>query len=340
MQLQIMQGATTSQTTETIHISNEDPLIECGEDYKAYNASNFKAFDEHLLTNPFNWHRITVSVVTTSSSITNSIQLQILHQERAEKKEILEALNNIVKNEFFVPFAYREEKATDYFLVFNQGASLRRFFECGLKFKIRNLWFSMIIQLGVAKKSLQQKEVATKVLETLHGRMNNSNLFGGIDVLDLSDFGSLMELKGVSMCLGNKACLSLLCDQINSIDKIRQQFRVFKFCNNGIKSLESFTKLNKMQIQLLDLSDNLIPRHDELFFVKHLVVKELKITGNPCTKTPFAANLIHGILTSTTAIDDKVFAAQTIPKSSTSTSTQSTSQDNKKKLFGGNGAGE
>lgn len=339
------------QTTETIMITNEDPLIECKENYKAYNSQNFKAFDANMLMMPFHWHRVSVSVMTTSPSIKlTPFPLQILHQGRANKKEILEALNSIVKNEFFAPFAYKAAQGTDFFLVFNQGASLLKFFDCGLKFKIGAHWISMVIQLGVAQRSLLQKEIAAKVLDAVHERMNNSNLFGGIDVLDLSNFGSLMELKGVSMSLGNKACLGLLCDQINSIDKIRQQFRVFKFCNNQIKSLESFTKLNKMQIQLLDLSDNLIPSHDELFFVKHLEVKELKIAGNTCTKTPFAANLIHGILKSTTAIDDKVFAAHiplkptsltpTSTSTSTSTSTQSTSQDNKRKLFGGNGAGE
>lgn len=197
----------------------------------------------------------------------------------------------------------------------------------------------MIIQLGVAQRSLQQKEVASKVLEAVHERMNNSNLFGGIDVLDLSNFGSLMEPKGVSMSLGNKACLSLLCEQINSIDKLRQQFRVFIFRNNGIKSLEPFTKLNEMQIRLLDLSDNLISTHEEFFFIRHLDVKELKIAGNKCN-VPFAVNLIHAMLASTTTIDDRVFAAPSKTTVSTSTSMQSSSQDNKRKLFGGNGAGK
>lgn len=67
--LQTMMQGMLSPTTETISITNEDPLIECKDGYKAYNASNFKVYDENLLMMPFQWHRITVSAGTTSSSI-------------------------------------------------------------------------------------------------------------------------------------------------------------------------------------------------------------------------------------------------------------------------------
>lgn len=87
---------------------------------------------------------------------------------------------------------------------------------------------------------------------------------GGDDenTLDLSNFSQVLEPKDIIFSLSNKRCFNLLCDQINGIYKLKDSFRIFKFANNGICSLEPISKLHGFKIDVLDLSNNSIPLQD------------------------------------------------------------------------------
>lgn len=128
-------------------------------------------------------------------------------------------------------------------------------------------------------------------------------MHGGPDVLDLSYMSQHEELRHMELFLGNKASLNLLADQLNGIDRIKRDFRVLKFASNGIRTLESFTKLFGFKIRILDLRHNQIPSVQEFHFLKHLDIEEIYLAGNDCVKIAQYRDKIFAIVDSLQVID-------------------------------------
>lgn len=116
----------------------------------------------------------------------------------------------------------------------------------------------------------------------------------------------------MELFLGNKALLNLLADQLNGIERLKKDFHVLKFASNGIRTLESFTKLFGFKIRILDLRHNQISSVQEFHYVKHLEIEEIYLAGNDkIVKLPNYREKIFSIVDSLKVIDGQ----QKIPSS-------------------------
>lgn len=209
-----------------------------------------------------------------------------------------------MKHELFVPYAYREAQEFDYFLIFNQGGALKKFFDADLKITIEEVEMSLIVELSVADVRSDHKKLVDEIFEVVKDRMSNRifNEDANQRTLDLSNFSKFLEPRDIIFSLSNNRCFNILCDQLNGIDDLKEYFTIFKFANNGICSLEPFLKLHGFKIDVLDLSHNRIPLQE----IKRLTIfgiKHLSITGNEgINLQAFRHNLLE-ILPSLVSID-------------------------------------
>lgn len=107
----------------------------------------------------------------------------------------------------------------------------------------------------------------------------------------------------MDLTLSNKACINLLFNELNGIDRLKRDFRVLKFASNEIRSLEPFTKLFGFKIQNLDLRDNKIQKLEEFHFLSHIEIEGIFISGNDCVKFPNCRDKIFEIVQSLKFID-------------------------------------
>lgn len=168
---------------------------------------------------------------------------------------------------------------------------------------VKGVDIQLVIKLGVAFVSAGDPTLVSKISGIVHDQMK-ARLIGGEDKhLDLSNFSEIMLTKGVTYSLSNKACCDFLFDQINGIDQLKADYRVFRIASNGMRTLESFTKLYGFVINFLDLRNNEIINVNEFHFMKHLDIKELILDGNVCTGLPNYRDKIREIIPSVVRID-------------------------------------
>lgn len=134
-------------------------------------------------------------------------------------------------------------------------------------------------------------------MESVASKMNSDE-----HTLDLSNFTDILESKDILFSLSNKRCFKILCDQLNGFYKLKESFRVFKFANNNICSLEPLSKLYGFKIDVLDLSKNRIPIQD-LEYLKGFDIKQLYLAENEGINLQYFRHKICGMLPTLVAID-------------------------------------
>lgn len=281
---------------EIIEFSSHEKVIVLDEQPKLFKPSNCRNYDEYLINSMQYWHLVVIS-----------------HQRLFEKNDILQELQNLLKDNLFAPVAYTQEREVDYFLVHGQGESLKKLFQNGLILQIKDKSLRMMVKLGVAFYQKGQLKVFDKVLAVTLERMENAELYGGTDKLNLDRFGEHPLLRDVVICLGNKYCLNLLCDHMNGITKLKEQFRIFRLADNDINTLEPFEKLFGLTISKLDLRNNKIANITQFQHLQKLQIEELYLSGNECVKIPDYAKKIRDIIPSLKKIDNIQFEAVVPP---------------------------
>lgn len=235
------------------------------------------------------------------------IFLQIQKEQRFGKKDLLEALYSAVQNDLFAPFAYHEGSGIDFFIIFNQIKALTKLFDIGLEINVSGIEVPLNVYLGVAKVLNNHPTIIEKIVQSIKERMISSTLHGDNQCLDLSHYADILGLNKLTISLSNMACLNLLCDQINSIERIKTHSAILKFANNDIQTLEPFTKFYGFKIAQLDLRANRIAKLEEFHYLKHLDIQELLLAGNACTKLKFYKERIQEIIPTVQKIDGQQF---------------------------------
>lgn len=217
-----------------------------------------------------------------------------------------------MQNEFFTPIAYSKGREVDYFLICNQRGALKKLFENGLKFNINGTDVRLSVKLRVGSvEKIYQQIVLERVIKSIKDQMDSAGLDDRKDVFDFSDYSKNPALEDVEISLGNKACMTFVFDQINGSNKLKSNFRVFKFQRNNITTLEPFTKLFDFNIKTLDLRHNRISSIQEFHFLKHLKIEELYLNGNSCSTSAFYRERIQEIIPSVVTIDGMQFGVAT-----------------------------
>lgn len=219
----------------------------------------------------------------------------------------MEGLHKAVDNELFVPIAYHEGQDVDYFVVCNQAHAIRKLFASGLLITVQGTELQLVIKLVIGAVTLNSfPKIHEKVIASINEQINSASLFGGSDVLDLEDLGKNKVFKGIDISLRNKACLNLLCDQLNGIEKLKAEFHIFKLAGNEIQSLDPFRKLYNFHITKLDLRHNQINYIADFRNIAHLEIEELFLSGNDCTKVTDYREKIFSIVPYLKRIDGMV----------------------------------
>lgn len=193
----------------------------------------------------------------------------------------------------------------DYFLIFNQASSLKKLIEAGLRIEVEGQQIPLVVKAKVAVVGNEQKKLSEEVIHTVVERINMCGTTGDEQVLDLSNFALLMQKRDIDFSLKNMCCLKLLCDQLNGIYKLKTSFRVFKFANNNISTLEPFSSMFGFKMDILDLSNNQFPLLD-MHYLKSFSIKHLITSLNENT----SIQLLNDMLPTIVKINDFQFNAR------------------------------
>lgn len=219
----------------------------------------------------------------------------------------------MVDNEFFVPIAYNKSREVDYFFIARQCGALKKLFAANLTINVKGTSVGLNAKLRMGSVSkIYQPFVFDMVTKSIKGQIESASMHGGDDVLDLSQLSDNFALADITIDLGNKAVMTFVFDQLNGIEVLKTQFRIFKFENNNIRTLEPFTKLFGFNITKLDLRHNRIKSIEEFHFLKHLKIDELYLNGNEVAKY-FYRDRIQEILTSVVSIDGQKSGSASSP---------------------------
>lgn len=224
---------------------------------------------------------------------------------------ILYHLNELAKDNLFVAYCYTEGIKFDFFLVYNQDKFLLELVRNSLKVNIELEEISLELRLRVGVVMPAHPKFGIRSIAVIRNRIEQAASLGGEDVFDLSSFSSLMSEHDIDASLSNPMVSSGVFNQMNGIEALKQKFRVFKFAQNDLSSLEAFNKLfgftNTEPWRILDLSYNnleSIQVFNELKNAK-LHIKELLLRGNEVTKIPMYRDKIRKILPEVSIIDSE-----------------------------------
>lgn len=239
-------------------------------------------------------------------------QILIHHSHESSKEEIIEALFEIMEEEFFIPIAYRRGVEIDYFFVRNQREAMKKIFEHKLQLPVKGLSLQILVKLGVAKCREKQLNVIEKFNEVITQSIKTSFHLGNSQTLNLDNIAEHPSMRELCVNLGNFATLSFFMKLLNCFDRIKKHtnFRIFKFADNRIKNLSPFNELYSFQMEVIDLSNNNIRTIEELKHLSNLMVEEVYIDGNDCNN-PQSIERIREILPKLKKID-RVLIASTV----------------------------
>lgn len=69
-----------------------------------------------------------------------------------------------MKDELFVPYAYREGQEFDYFLILNQANALKKLFESGLKIIVEGEEMMLVVKTSVAIVRNDHKKLSDEII--------------------------------------------------------------------------------------------------------------------------------------------------------------------------------
>lgn len=237
-------------------------------------------------------------------------QILIYHKGECLKEEILDGFFEIMKDELFIPIAYRRGLEIDYFFVRNQKEAMRKIFEKKLEIQVKVFKLQLLVKVGVAQCREKQLSVMEKFNEVIAQSIKTSSHLGNSLTLNLDCISEHPQMAEVEVNLGNIKTLSFFIKILNGFDRIKKHtnFRIFKFADNKIRSLMPFTDLFNIQMEVIDLCNNNIQSIAELKNLEHLMVEEVFIDGNDCN-TPQNVEKIREILPKLKRIDKVIISS-------------------------------
>lgn len=232
----------------------------------------------------------------------------IHHNGRLDKEESLNALNEALKGEIFAAFEYKRGEQVDSFFIQNQPSALKKLFQSGLNLATKNGNVSIEIRTGAAFGG--QANLVHKIIDVIKQRMDKADRYGGKDVLNMSKFGEELMQFDIHISLANKAIVALIFEQLNGIEILKREFRVFRFSENHINDLQPFSRLFGFSMSILDLSNNDLDSTAQFMELKNIQIKELTLKGNPCNAIRNYEGKIYVALPSLMTIDGKPMNVQ------------------------------
>lgn len=212
-----------------------------------------------------------------------------------------------MRDEFFFPIAYRQEKDKDRFFVHCQEKAVLCFFDNNLIVNVRNIPIKITMNLGVSLFRSGQIKPLDKLKEVVNDRFNFS-LHGLVDVLNLDSLSTHEAMQEVIVDLSNNSCLSLLINVISQKKQIKDGIRTLKLAKNNLKYLKPFKNFHNMNIKVLDLTYNKIGSFNEFQYLIELELQELFIIGNnDICRTSGYQEKLKEILPTLNRVDDMCF---------------------------------
>lgn len=148
----------------------------------------------------------------------------------------------------------------DFFLIRLCRLAIDKIFQNNLRLNFGDQIIYLTIKFQVAQFKLGQIYPSKKYTKACNERLNQLITCEGIPkVLNMDDFSSSAELDKIIANLSNKQSLQLL---LTTLDNICEKNRSFaeingiRLSNNGIKSLQPFTKLSPISLEMIDLRNN------------------------------------------------------------------------------------
>lgn len=215
-------------------------------------------------------------------------QIMVHHDGKYRKEEILDALFTVISTDDFYPVAYREHTNIDYFLVRLCSKALVKLFDKNLKLPMPGSSdpLKLTVKLNIAKYIQGQIYPNGKIFSAVAERCDNAGLYGFSNMLNLDCFRNHGDFEELSVFLGNRAHLELVCSSINRLDEIRAKINAIKLTNNSIAHISPLVAIKDLPIQTLDLRFNRIKHPASLRPLKGCNINELYIEGNGIVDVP------------------------------------------------------
>lgn len=186
-----------------------------------------------------------------------SIRSQIQHKGKFKKQEILRKFFEIVSDSEFFPVSYTVSKNEDYFLIRLCRVAISKLFASRLCLHFRNETVPLTVKFQVAQFKLGQIYPSKKMLRACTERFQSLITCEGVSkVLNLDNFAASPEFENIVVNLANKQSLQLLCTTLEHNQEVLADINGIRLSNNNIYTLDSFTKLPNLNLQLIDLRNN------------------------------------------------------------------------------------
>uniref|UniRef100_A0A1A9W6Q6 Uncharacterized protein n=1 Tax=Glossina brevipalpis TaxID=37001 RepID=A0A1A9W6Q6_9MUSC len=255
--------------------------------------SKCKSYDTKAMNQGYVWHQI---VIQHNGKI---------HSGNG-KRDILDALFDVVNNEEIYPIAYRGGSKEDCFLVRQCQSALDKLFAQNLRLRLPNGHsIPITVQLNVAdflQGQISPTTQITKALNNLYNSMEHHNEEDGI--LNLSQFGRNHNFADVVVNLGNSGVLERICNLIYSNDDKFRKVNGILMKSNGIRTLAPLKQFVGVEFVILDLRDNKLRSPERLSReLLPLQADELMLAGNPVINTDQFPDCLNPVLKNFKLID-------------------------------------
>lgn len=189
---------------------------------------------------------------------------QIIHNQKVScLKDVIPEIHKLVSC-LFVPIAYKSSLVSDSFFVHNQGDALRRLFEKGLQIDVEGRRIELNVKLGVANFVDGMLRPTSKLREVLKNSVDKDAPYE----LKLSQVTRHPLLTDMKFSLSNKACLSLLIEQMQHVWSLLERVKNIDLSNNGIEHLEPLADLQGWRLRVLNIKNNNIVSINEFQALK------------------------------------------------------------------------
>ena len=143
-------------------------------------------------------------------------QILIYHKGECLKEEILDGFFEIMKDELFIPIAYRRGLEIDFFFVRNQKEAMRKLFDKKLEIQVKVFKLQLLVKVGVAQCRDKQLNVMEKFNEVIAQSIKTSSHLGNSLTLNLDSISELPQMSELEVNLGNLKTLSFFIKLLNS----------------------------------------------------------------------------------------------------------------------------
>lgn len=154
----------------------------------------------------------------------------------------------------------QESRLSDYFLIRLCRTAIEKLFQNNLRLLFGTQVVYLTIKFQVAQFKLGQIYPSKKYSKTINESLQKLITHEGVpSVLNLDQFSVRPEFKHICVNLGNKMSLQLLfttLDNLQASSKIFDNIHGIRLTNNDIRTLDPVTKMPKVILDVLDLTNN------------------------------------------------------------------------------------